>query len=125
MKFAQIVFAGIFASSAFWPVSSTAEIAVGVAGPMTGPNSVFGIQMLHGAEQAITDINAAGGILGQKLVASVKDDRSDPAEGIAIANQFSKEGVKWVVGHFNSGVSIPVSEVTSVRLSATSSPLRL
>jgi branched-chain amino acid transport system substrate-binding protein len=88
-----------------------ADIVIGVAGPMTGPNAAFGAQLLKGAEQAAADINAGGGILGQQIKVVVGDDVSDPKQGISVANKFVGDGVKYVVGHFNSGVSIPASEV--------------
>ena len=90
---------------------ANAQLKMGVAGPITGPNAAFGAQLKNGAEQAIEDINAAGGILGQKIVLSIGDDASDPKQGVSLANKFASEGVKMVVGHFNSGVSIPSSEV--------------
>jgi len=65
----------------------------------------------NGAEMAIEDINAAGGILGQKITAVIGDDASRPEQGVSIANKFIGEGVRFVIGHFNSGVSIPASEV--------------
>ena len=88
-----------------------ADILIGVAGPITGPNAAFGAQFQKGAEQAAADINAAGGILGQQIKIEVGDDVSDPKQGISVANKFVGDGVKFVVGHFNSGVSIPASEV--------------
>lgn len=88
-----------------------AQIKIGVAGPITGANAAFGAQLTNGAEQAIADINAAGGILGNKLETVLGDDVSDPRQGVSIANKFAAEGVRFVVGHFNSGVSIPASEV--------------
>jgi branched-chain amino acid transport system substrate-binding protein len=88
-----------------------AQIKIGVAGPVTGPNAAFGAQLKNGAEQAVEDINAAGGINGQKLQIVVGDDVSDPKQGVSVANKFAAEGVKMVVGHFNSGVSIPASDV--------------
>src|SRR4026207_1180883 len=88
-----------------------ADIRVGVAGPSTGPNAAFGAQLQKGAEQAAADINAAGGINGEKIVLSVGDDVSDPKQGISAANKFVADGVKFVVGHFNSGVTIPASDV--------------
>ena len=91
--------------------AANAQIKIGVAGPITGPNAAFGAQLKNGTEQAVEDINAAGGILGQKLALSVGDDVSDPKQGVSVANKFAAEGIKWVVGHFNSGVSIPSSEV--------------
>ena len=88
-----------------------AGIKIAVAGPMTGSNAAFGAQLKNGAEQAVEDINAAGGILGRKVQLISGDDVSDPKQGVSVANKFAGEGVKFVVGHFNSGVSIPSSDV--------------
>jgi len=90
---------------------ANAQIKLGVAGPITGPNAAFGAQLKNGVEQAVEDINAKGGVLGQKIQVFVGDDRSDPKEGVSVANKFVGDGVKWVVGHFNSGVTMPASEV--------------
>lgn len=90
---------------------ANAQIKFGVAGPLTGSNAAFGAQLKNGFEQAIEDINAAGGIQGQKITTAVGDDVGDPKQGVSIANKFSAEGVKFVVGHFNSGVTMPSSEV--------------
>ena len=65
----------------------------------------------EGVEQAVEDINKAGGILGQKITLEVGDDVSDPKQGVSVANKFVGDGVKLVVGHFNSGVTIPASDV--------------
>ena len=91
--------------------AANAEIKMGVAGPITGPNAAFGAQLTNGAEQAVEDINKAGGILGEKIVLFKGDDVSDPKQGVSVANKFVGDGVKFVVGHFNSGVTIPASEV--------------
>lgn len=88
-----------------------AQVKIGVAGPITGGSAAFGAQLKNGAEQAAADINAAGGILGQKIVLSIGDDRADPKEGVSVANKFVGDGVKLLVGHFNSGVTIPASLV--------------
>src|SRR5580658_4767109 len=90
---------------------AAAQIKIGVAGPMTGGNATFGAQIKQGSDQAVEDINKAGGILGQKLVVEYGDDRADPKEGVSVANKFVGDGVKFVIGHFNSGVTIPASEV--------------
>jgi branched-chain amino acid transport system substrate-binding protein len=89
---------------------SFAEIKIGIGIPATGPNAAFGEQIKRGVDQALEDINAKGGWLGEKLVSVVGDDRSDPKEGVSIANKFISDNVKFVVGHFNSGVSIPASK---------------
>ena len=91
--------------------AAQAQIKMAVAGPITGGSAAFGAQLKNGAEQAVEDLNAKGGVLGQKIVLQVGDDASDPKQGVSLANKFAADGVKWVVGHFNSGVSIPASEV--------------
>ena len=91
--------------------SGPAKLKLGVAGPMTGADAAFGTQLKNGAEQAVTDINAAGGINGQQIELLVGDDAADPRQGVSVANNFLGEGVHFVVGHFNSGVTIPASEV--------------
>jgi branched-chain amino acid transport system substrate-binding protein len=88
-----------------------AQVKFGVGAPLTGGSAAFGAQLKNGAEQAVEDINAAGGILGQKLLLGVGDDRADPKEGVSVANKFAADGVKFVIGHFNSGVTIPASDV--------------
>lgn len=91
--------------------SGPAKLKLGVAGPMTGADAAFGTQLKNGAEQAVTDINAAGGINGQQIELLVGDDAADPRQGVSVANNLLGEGVHFVVGHFNSGVTIPASEV--------------
>jgi branched-chain amino acid transport system substrate-binding protein len=91
--------------------TAAAEIKIAVGGPITGPSAATGAQMKNGVDQAAADINAAGGILGQKISVSYGDDVSDPKQGVSVANKFSADGVKFVIGHYNSGVTIPSSEV--------------
>lgn len=91
--------------------SGPEKLKMGVAGPMTGTDAAFGAQLKNGVEQAVADINAAGGINGQQIELFVGDDAADPRQGVSVANNFLGEGVHFVVGHFNSGVSMPASEV--------------
>src|SRR5436305_14478912 len=91
--------------------AARAEIKMGMTGPITGPNAAFGAQLKNGTEQAVEDINAAGGILGQKIVLSYGDDVSDPKQGVSLANKFAGDGVKFVIGQLNSGVTMSSSEV--------------
>src|SRR5450756_877626 len=108
----QIAYLGLaFCATLAFAACSDAQIKMGVAGPITGPNAAFGAQLKNGTDQAVADINAAGGILGQKITLSYGDDVSDPKQGVSVANKFSGDGIKFVVGHFNSGVTMPASEV--------------
>src|SRR5277367_4964734 len=88
-----------------------AQLKLAVAGPVTGANAAFGAQLTQGVQQAAEDINKAGAILGQKIEVEIGDDVSDPKQGVSVANKFVGDGVKFVVGHFNSGVTMPASDV--------------
>lgn len=87
------------------------DILIGVAGPITGQYAIFGEQMLKGAEMAVSDINAAGGVLGNQLVLEVGDDACEAKQAVAVANQMVNKGIAFMAGHFCSSTSIPASEV--------------
>jgi len=87
------------------------DILIGVAGPMTGDYAAFGEQFRRGAEAAVADINAAGGLLGRQVALAVGDDACDPKQATAVANDFVSQGVVFVAGHFCSGSTIPASAV--------------
>ena len=86
-------------------------IRIATAGPMTGQYAAFGGQMRAGAEQAVTDLNAAGGVLGRQLALEIGDDACDPRQAVSVANQLSGRRVALVAGHFCSGSSIPARDV--------------
>ena len=103
----------VLAAGLAYAGAANADIKIGVAGPITGPNASFGAQLTNGVGQAAEDFNKTGGILGQKIEVEQGDDQSDPKQGVSVANKFVGDGVKLVIGHFNSGVTIPASEVYS------------
>jgi branched-chain amino acid transport system substrate-binding protein len=86
------------------------DITVAVAGPMTGGQATFGRQMKNGADQAIADLNAAGGVLGRKLKLQVGDDACDPKQARSVAEKLAGARVAVVVGHYCSSSSIPASD---------------
>ena len=88
-----------------------ADTPIGLAGPFTGADASFGAQFRRGADMAVADINAAGGVLGQKLAIVEGDDQCDPKQAVQVANELAGKGVKVVIGHFCSGSSIPASDV--------------
>lgn len=103
--------AGSLAVALILAGAAHADVKMAVAGPLTGPAATQGAQLKNGVEQAVEDINAAGGINGEKIALSSGDDASDPKQGVSVANKLAGEGVKFVVGHYNSGVTMPSSEV--------------
>ena len=91
--------------------SASAEILVATVGPMKGQYAALGEQLRRGAEQAITDINATGGVNGEQLALNAEDDGCDPKLAIEVANQLVAKGVKLVAGHYCSGSSIAAAKI--------------
>src|SRR5262245_58594101 len=96
------------------PQSSGNEIVIGVAGPLTGDLGAFGEQLRRGAQQAVADLNAQGGVLGKQVRLVIGDDQFNPPRAVSVANDLTKQGAVFVAGHFCSGSSIPASKVYSV-----------
>ena len=103
--------AAVAVGSFAMPTAASADITIAVAGPMTGSLAAFGEQLRRGAEMAIEDINAAGGVNGEKLKLEIGDDQCDPKQAVQVANDLVQKGAVFVAGHFCSGSSIPASEV--------------
>jgi branched-chain amino acid transport system substrate-binding protein len=110
MKSLKLIGLALGASLALSTAALAQDITIAVAGPMTGGESAFGRQMKNGAEQAIADINAAGGVLGKKLVLDVEDDACDPKQARSVAEKIASAKIPFVAGHYCSSSSIPASE---------------
>ena len=107
----RLLIIGTISTAILCATLARAEVLIGVAGPMTGTNAWFGEQMERGAALAVSDINAAGGVLGQQLQLTTVDDFCDPNQAVAAARKLVSDGATLVVGHFCSHASIPASEV--------------
>ena len=110
----RTLLAGVAAFAALGMMAASpasAQIHIGAAGPITGSNASFGAQLKVGAEQAVADINAKGGVLGKQLVLEIGDDACDPKQAVSVANKFAADKVVFVDGHFCSSSSIPASKV--------------
>jgi branched-chain amino acid transport system substrate-binding protein len=92
-----------------------ADIAIGVAGPMSGQNGIFGQQMKAGVEAAVASINASGGINGENLVVQIGDDGCDGKAAVSVAQDFASRDVRMVVGHFCSGAALAAATVYAPR----------
>ncbi len=84
-------------------------VKLGVSGPFSGPDAIYGDQLRLGVEQAVADVNAAGGLLGHRIRIVPGDDGGDPKRGAAIAKTFIDGHVPIVVGPFSSAVAVPAS----------------
>ncbi len=110
MKSLKLIGLALGASLALSTAALAQDITVAVAGPMTGGESAFGRQMKNGAEQAVADLNAAGGLLGKKLALDVEDDACDPKQARSVAEKIASAKIPFVAGHYCSSSSIPASE---------------
>lgn len=105
------------AASASSSSTETASVVkIGFAAPLTGPQAHYGKGYQNGVQLALDDANALSPRLGGKPVQFVlvaEDDMADPKTATQVAQRVLDGGVAGVIGHFNSGTSIPASKVYS------------
>ena len=107
---AKTIVAGIVAL-AMSHAAMAKDIKVAVVGAMSGPVAQWGDMEFNGARQAIKDINAKGGIKGDKLVGVEYDDACDPKQAVAVANKIVNDGIQYVIGHLCSSSTQPASDI--------------
>ncbi|MGA7178852.1 MAG: branched-chain amino acid ABC transporter substrate-binding protein [Thiobacillaceae bacterium] len=89
-------------------------VKIGQSSPLTGPQAHLGKDNDNGARLAIDEINATNPTLGGKPVVFEiisEDDGADPKTATTVAQRLVDEGVAGVIGHLNSGATIPASKV--------------
>ena len=112
------------------PLAQAADdtIKLGIVAPMSGPNARYGAFSMHGAELAVKDINAAGGIDGRKIELFNADSQGTPVEGVSATRRLIDEDeVDYIIGDVSSSVTLamqPVAEDAGVLLlnAASSNP---
>ncbi|HTH73510.1 MAG TPA: branched-chain amino acid ABC transporter substrate-binding protein [Trinickia sp.] len=90
------------------------QVKIGFAGPMTGAQAHYGTDFQNGVKLAIADMNATKPVIGGKQVEFVldsADDQADPRTGTTVAQKLVDDGIKGMIGHFNSGTTIPASRI--------------
>jgi branched-chain amino acid transport system substrate-binding protein len=98
----------------FGAVAQEVVVKLGHVAPTTGPIAHLGKDMENSARMAVEDLNAAGVTLGGKKVKFellAEDDASDPKQGTAAAQKLVDAKVNGVIGHLNTGTSIPASKI--------------
>ena len=94
--------------------SGPTEVKIGIGAPLTAGATALGQGMVRGAELAIEQANASSTVTaaGLKFTPVSGDDQGDPKTGVTVANTFASDSaLVGVMGHLNSGVSIPASKV--------------
>ncbi|MGA0610709.1 branched-chain amino acid ABC transporter substrate-binding protein [Caldimonas sp. KR1-144] len=89
-------------------------VKIGHVGPVSGPQAHYGKDNENGARMAVEELNAKGVTIGGKKVKLeliAEDDAADPKQGTAAAQKLCDAKVNGVVGHLNSGTTIPASKI--------------
>ena len=106
MKIRHHIFA-VAASAILATGAYAADIKLGVSGPFTGGSSSMGVSMRDGVRLATKEINAAGGINGNKIVLIERDDEAKNERGVQIAQELiNNEKVVATLGYINTGVAL-------------------
>ena len=109
-----IYFATLFSLAVVPAAHAQSQVKIGSASPLSGPSAHQGKDIENGARMAIDDLNAQGAAIAGKKVKWVllpEDDGSDPKLGTAVAQKLVDGGVVAVVGHLNSGTTVPASKI--------------
>jgi branched-chain amino acid transport system substrate-binding protein len=96
-----------------WPAAAQeSTIKIGLIDPLTGGASFYGQSLQRGAQLALDEANAKGGVLGKKLELIAEDDRCVPADGTSAAIKLiTRDNVAAILGTFCSSVSLAVGDV--------------
>lgn len=90
------------------------EVKIGFAGPLTGPQAHYGKDFQNGVQLAVEEVNASKPVIGGKEVKFVllaEDDQADPRSGTVVAQRLVDDSIAGMLGHFNSGTTIPASKI--------------
>ena len=107
MRF-RMFLATLVTASVFVGVAMAADpIKIGLSGPFTGGSASMGVSMRDGVKLAVTEINAAGGIMGRQILLVERDDEARNEVGVQIAQELiNKEQVVATLGFINTGVAL-------------------
>ncbi len=102
----------VFGTAALSSAGAADAIKIGSISTLSGSNVPIGLEQRYGAQIAVDEINAKGGVLGRKLELVVRDDQSDPTKGIQAANELiNSEKVAALIGSSNTGPSLAIKQV--------------
>ncbi|OWW19603.1 branched-chain amino acid ABC transporter substrate-binding protein [Noviherbaspirillum denitrificans] len=111
---ARLLFPAVSALVMVTAHAAEITVKIGHAGPLTGGQGNSGKDNERGVRLAVDELNASGLKVGDNTVRFEllsEDDQADPKQGVAAAQKLIDSGVKAVIGHYNSGVSIPASKL--------------
>jgi branched-chain amino acid transport system substrate-binding protein len=106
-------FLSVIVAAGLLPAVAQAEnIKIGFPMPLSGPASVYGVPITKGAEMAVQEINAGGGILGHKVELLTRDSKASADEAVRLARELIiKNGVDFLSGTLTSAEAPAVSTI--------------
>ena len=114
-RLSQAVFAAVALAAINGPLhAQDQKVRIGLSSPLSGAQASNGQDNRDGALLAINQLNAKGVTIGQKKVQFelvAQDDGADPRQGVQVAQTLADDKIKFVLGPYNSGVTIPASRV--------------
>ena len=110
----SLILIGLMVWSGCGPSGREETITIGAVAPMTGKYAEMGNDLLNAVRMAVEEKNEQGGIRGKKVVLLVEDDKASPKDAVTVAHKLvGDKSVVGVVGHLNSGTTLPASSVYS------------
>ena len=110
----KVTIAAAVAACAGAALAQEQTVTIGSVAPMSGPQAHYGKDNANGVKMAIEDLNKQNISIGGKKITwavDVEDDAADPKQGAAVAQKLCDAKVNGVVGHLNSGTTIPASKI--------------
>ena len=110
----KITVAAAIAAAAGVALAQDMVVKIGHVAPMSGGQAHYGKDNENGVRMAIDDLNAQKVVIGGKTIKfelAAEDDAADPKQGTAVAQKLCDAKVAGVVGHLNSGTTIPASKI--------------
>jgi ABC-type branched-subunit amino acid transport system substrate-binding protein len=110
----HIIAASLAIIPAFASAQEVQTVKIGFSSPLTGPQASAGKDNQGGLQMAVERLNTQGLVIGGKKIKFeivAEDDQADPKSGVGVAQKLVDQGVKAIVGPYNSGVTIPASRV--------------
>jgi len=111
-KILSVVLAACSKKNADKDTSANTTIKIGSIGPLTGDNALYGLAVQHGAQLAVDEINAAGGINGVQIEFKMEDDQADTEKSVNAYNSLKDWGMQMLMGTVTSTACIGVAEET-------------
>jgi branched-chain amino acid transport system substrate-binding protein len=114
IRFAAAVTVTLVSTHAAHAQAATQTVKLGFSAPMTGPQAQYGKDYESGVLLAVDDFNATHPKVDGKITTfslDSADDQADPKTGTVVAQRLVDDDIKGMIGHFNSGVTIPASAI--------------